>query len=74
MTSHFRHLTFYISCSTQVMDGRVFLRFWGWNNEVHVFEPNSATWTEPQTQVKALHPSKHATTAKSETRPHSLTI
>ena len=25
--------------------------YWGWNNEVHVFDPNHASWTEPQTNV-----------------------
>ncbi|XP_047673422.1 kelch domain-containing protein 1-like isoform X2 [Tachysurus fulvidraco] len=26
------------------------LHSWGWNNEVHIFEPNTATWTVPETQ------------------------
>lgn len=30
------------------------LQYWGWNNEVHMFEPVSATWTEPLTQVNYL--------------------
>lgn len=25
--------------------------FWGWNNEVHVFNPTNSTWTEPKTNV-----------------------
>lgn len=34
--------------------------FWGWNNEVHVFDPVKGSWAEPQTHVSAswttLHP------------------
>ncbi|XP_062382629.1 kelch domain-containing protein 1-like [Sardina pilchardus] len=30
--------------------GTVIFRFWGWNNEVHMFEPETNTWSEPQTQ------------------------
>uniref|UniRef100_A0A671NZ20 Kelch domain-containing protein 1-like n=1 Tax=Sinocyclocheilus anshuiensis TaxID=1608454 RepID=A0A671NZ20_9TELE len=38
-------------------------RFWGWNNEVHMFEPVTATWTEPQTQGQPPEPrSSHAST------------
>lgn len=40
------------------MNGRVLFRFWGWNNEVHVYEPYTATWTEPQIQVKGPMPAK----------------
>ncbi|XP_026887727.2 kelch domain-containing protein 1-like isoform X1 [Electrophorus electricus] len=41
--------------------GDVLFRFWGWNNEVHVFEPDSATWTEPRTQGQPPEPrSSHA--------------
>ncbi|XP_073722870.1 kelch domain-containing protein 1 isoform X1 [Misgurnus anguillicaudatus] len=36
-------------------------QFWGWNNEVHMFEPESATWTEPHTQGQSPEPrSSHA--------------
>lgn len=31
--------------------------FWGWNSEVHVFDPGSKGWTEPQTFVR--HTFKH---------------
>ncbi|KAL2078616.1 hypothetical protein ACEWY4_026301 [Coilia grayii] len=30
--------------------GTVIFRFWGWNNEVHMFEPETNSWSEPQTQ------------------------
>ncbi|XP_028825468.1 kelch domain-containing protein 1-like [Denticeps clupeoides] len=30
--------------------GTAFFRFWGWNNEVHVYEPEENAWTEPVTQ------------------------
>lgn len=36
----------------QATVGSDLFQFWGWNNEVHMFEPVSATWTEPLTQVK----------------------
>ncbi|XDV44747.1 hypothetical protein PO909_012987 [Leuciscus waleckii] len=36
--------------------GSEFFLFWGWNNEVHMFEPESATWTEPQTQGQTPEP------------------
>ncbi|KAJ8364496.1 hypothetical protein SKAU_G00133270 [Synaphobranchus kaupii] len=28
--------------------GTMLFRFWGWNNEVHVFDPRTNTWSEPQ--------------------------
>uniref|UniRef100_A0A672HC93 Kelch domain-containing protein 1-like n=1 Tax=Salarias fasciatus TaxID=181472 RepID=A0A672HC93_SALFA len=28
--------------------------FWGWNNEVHVFDPAQSTWSEPKIQVGPL--------------------
>ncbi|KAK2876635.1 hypothetical protein Q8A67_020731 [Cirrhinus molitorella] len=39
-----------------------FVQYWGWNNEVHMFEPVSATWTEPltlgqQPEARASHAS-----------------
>ena len=37
--------------SSQATIGTVIFRFWGWNSEVHVFEPETNTWSEPQTQV-----------------------
>ncbi|XP_076856282.1 kelch domain-containing protein 1-like isoform X3 [Brachyhypopomus gauderio] len=41
--------------------GGMLFRFWGWNSEVHVFEPNTATWTEPHTQGWPPEPrSSHA--------------
>ncbi|XP_036428871.1 kelch domain-containing protein 1-like isoform X1 [Colossoma macropomum] len=41
--------------------GSEFFQFWGWNNEVYMFEPSSATWTEPQTQGQPPEPrSSHA--------------
>ncbi|XP_056446343.1 kelch domain-containing protein 1-like [Gadus chalcogrammus] len=30
--------------------------YWGWNNEVHVFDPNHASWTEPQTNGRPPAP------------------
>ncbi|XP_030630933.1 kelch domain-containing protein 1-like [Chanos chanos] len=30
--------------------GTALYQLWGWNNEVHMFEPESVTWTEPETQ------------------------
>ncbi|KAI2658591.1 Kelch domain-containing protein 1 [Labeo rohita] len=39
------------------------LQYWGWNNEVHMFEPVSATWTEPLTQGQSPEPrASHAST------------
>ncbi|XP_041132757.1 kelch domain-containing protein 1 isoform X1 [Polyodon spathula] len=32
--------------------------FWGWNNEVHVFNPATETWTQPVTQ--GTHPAPRA--------------
>ncbi|KAJ8284359.1 hypothetical protein COCON_G00032090 [Conger conger] len=32
-----------------VTTGTTLFRFWGWNNEVHVFNLRTNTWTEPQT-------------------------
>lgn len=26
--------------------------FWGWNNEVHIFDPVHVSWSEPQTHVR----------------------
>uniref|UniRef100_A0A8C8IW14 Uncharacterized protein n=1 Tax=Oncorhynchus tshawytscha TaxID=74940 RepID=A0A8C8IW14_ONCTS len=26
--------------------------YWGWNNEVHMFDPTSASWSEPHTSVR----------------------
>lgn len=28
--------------------------FWGWNNEIHEFDPENSSWTEPQTIVSHL--------------------
>lgn len=28
--------------------------FWGWNNEVHVFTPAEAGWSEPKTHVRLI--------------------
>lgn len=25
--------------------------FWGWNNEVHVFDPSEVSWNDPQTHA-----------------------
>ncbi|KAK9965407.1 hypothetical protein ABG768_004500 [Culter alburnus] len=36
--------------------GSEYFQFWGWNNEVQMFEPESATWTEPQTQGQPPEP------------------
>ncbi|XP_056151478.1 kelch domain-containing protein 1 [Lampris incognitus] len=30
--------------------------FWGWNNEVHIFDPTQASWREPQTHGRAPAP------------------
>ncbi|XP_070775924.1 kelch domain-containing protein 1-like [Enoplosus armatus] len=30
--------------------------FWGWNNEVHIFDPMQASWSEPQTHGRAPAP------------------
>ncbi|MCI4384162.1 hypothetical protein PGIGA_G00035570 [Pangasianodon gigas] len=48
--------SFTVDETSWVTNGRVFFRFWGWNNEVHIFEPDSATWTEPQTQGQPPEP------------------
>lgn len=32
--------------------GNTLFRFWGWNNEVNVFDSHSATWSLPETQVR----------------------
>ncbi|KAF0044172.1 hypothetical protein F2P81_003330 [Scophthalmus maximus] len=29
--------------------------FWGWNNEVHIFDPMQASWSEPQTHNPRYH-------------------
>ncbi|XP_051968647.1 kelch domain-containing protein 1-like [Xyrauchen texanus] len=43
--------------------GSELFQFWGWNKEVHMFEPESATWTEPQTQGQPPEPrASHAST------------
>lgn len=26
--------------------------YWGWNNEVHMFDPTSTSWSEPHTSVR----------------------
>uniref|UniRef100_A0A8D3CLK0 Kelch domain-containing protein 1 n=2 Tax=Scophthalmus maximus TaxID=52904 RepID=A0A8D3CLK0_SCOMX len=38
------------------MIGNTLFRCWGWNNEVHVFDTQTATWTKPQTQGPAPAP------------------
>ncbi|KAL0969620.1 hypothetical protein UPYG_G00229930 [Umbra pygmaea] len=30
--------------------------FWGWNNEVHIFDPRSASWFEPRTSGRTPDP------------------
>uniref|UniRef100_H2MC56 Kelch domain containing 1 n=1 Tax=Oryzias latipes TaxID=8090 RepID=H2MC56_ORYLA len=30
--------------------------FWGWNNEVHVFDPSEVSWNDPQTHGRAPAP------------------
>uniref|UniRef100_A0A4W5NBI7 Kelch domain containing 1 n=1 Tax=Hucho hucho TaxID=62062 RepID=A0A4W5NBI7_9TELE len=30
--------------------------YWGWNNEVHMFDPTSASWSEPHTSGRAPDP------------------
>lgn len=30
--------------------------FWGWNNEVHVFDPEQSSWSQPQTRGRAPAP------------------
>ncbi|XP_015244967.1 PREDICTED: kelch domain-containing protein 1 [Cyprinodon variegatus] len=38
--------------------------FWGWNNEVHIFDPVQRCWTEPQTHGRPPAPrAAHASTA-----------
>ncbi|XP_058477817.1 kelch domain-containing protein 1-like [Solea solea] len=51
------------SSSSFVMDemslttiGDTTFRFWGWNNEVNVFDTRTATWTVPETQGSAPTP------------------
>ncbi|TSK14614.1 Kelch domain-containing protein 1 [Bagarius yarrelli] len=44
------HKTFTVDETSWVTNGRVYFRYWGWNSEVHIFEPDSATWTKPQCQ------------------------
>ncbi|KAG5263000.1 hypothetical protein AALO_G00281340 [Alosa alosa] len=44
--------------------GTVIFRFWGWNNEVHMFEPETNTWSEPPTQGVPPSPrASHASVA-----------
>lgn len=47
-----RRAGLYLDISLKATIGSEYFQFWGWNNEVQMFEPESATWTEPQTQVK----------------------
>lgn len=35
----------------QVTTGNPFFRFWGWNNEVYVFDTLTSAWSEPETHV-----------------------
>lgn len=37
--------------------------FWGWNNEVHIFDPMQASWSEPQTHGRAPAPRAAHTSA-----------
>lgn len=48
--------SFAVDESSWVTIGTPFFRFWGWNNEVNVFDTNSATWSEPETQGNAPAP------------------
>uniref|UniRef100_W5KFX4 Kelch domain-containing protein 1-like n=1 Tax=Astyanax mexicanus TaxID=7994 RepID=W5KFX4_ASTMX len=52
--SNFKSFT--VDETSWAMIGSEFFRFWGWNNEVHMFEPGSATWTEPHTQGQPPEP------------------
>ncbi|KAF7203989.1 kelch domain-containing protein 1 [Nothobranchius furzeri] len=36
--------------------GDTLFRCWGWNNEVNVFDPQSSTWSKPETQGPAPAP------------------
>ncbi|XP_010902631.1 kelch domain-containing protein 1 [Esox lucius] len=46
--------------------GTVSFRFWGWNNEVHVFDPSTVTWSEPETH--GLGPAPRASHASATLR------
>ncbi|XP_016110488.1 kelch domain-containing protein 1-like isoform X2 [Sinocyclocheilus grahami] len=55
--------SFMVDETSRVTIGSDIFQFWGWNNEVHMFEPVTATWTEPQTQGQPPEPrSSHAST------------
>ncbi|XP_023654060.1 kelch domain-containing protein 1-like isoform X1 [Paramormyrops kingsleyae] len=41
--------SFTIDEASWAVIGNALFRFWGWNNEVHVYDPCSNTWTEPHT-------------------------
>ncbi|XP_062299094.1 kelch domain-containing protein 1-like [Scomber scombrus] len=36
--------------------GNTLFRFWGWNNEVHVYDIHTSTWSTPQTRGPAPSP------------------
>ncbi|XP_051770310.1 kelch domain-containing protein 1-like isoform X3 [Ctenopharyngodon idella] len=48
--------SFMVDEASRATIGSEFFQFWGWNNEVQMFEPESATWTEPQTQGQPPEP------------------
>ncbi|XP_066521775.1 kelch domain-containing protein 1 [Hoplias malabaricus] len=48
--------SFRVDETSWAMIGSEVFTFWGWNNEVHMFEPSLATWTEPQTQGQLPEP------------------
>ncbi|XP_056627484.1 kelch domain-containing protein 1 [Triplophysa dalaica] len=53
--------TFLLDETSWATIGSEVFQFWGWNNEVYMFEPASATWTKPQTQGQSPDPrSSHA--------------
>ncbi|XP_035281007.1 kelch domain-containing protein 1 isoform X2 [Anguilla anguilla] len=52
---HFRQLN---NSRSFVVDEALWVEevFWGWNNEVHVFNPSTASWSEPHTHGLAPAP------------------
>ncbi|KAL0984447.1 hypothetical protein UPYG_G00141670 [Umbra pygmaea] len=55
--------SFVVHDTSWVMFGATMFRFWGWNNEVHVFDLNTVTWSEPETHGLAPAPrASHAST------------
>ncbi|XP_067336464.1 kelch domain-containing protein 1 isoform X2 [Channa argus] len=50
------HMYIFGGCDDNGQTNQVEDVFWGWNNEVHVFDPMQASWSEPQTHGHAPAP------------------